>query len=329
MRDRSFLFGSLSVIAAAACFGMLGPVARFAYDAGLQPLSFVAWRGWFGTLVVVLFVALRIRRGHALVLPWRLPAGQGRVLVIATITGLTLNVAMFLAFERTTVALVLLGFYMYPAFVAAVAAWRGLEPLDGTRGVALVLSLGGMVLVVAGGLDPTGELRVDALGIGLALSAAVSQTVFVTVSRNGYPAIPTDQAMGWILAVTASVTAILAIATGVGGSLALPVSSGEALGLSALAGIVAAGIPSILFLRGIRTIGGTRTGILMLFEPVVGVVLAAVLLHEGLAPIQVAGGAAILAAAILLQRSGPEPLVAGPAGPVAPVALDALDAEGR
>ena len=41
----------------------------------------------------------------------------------------------------------------------------------------------------------------------------------------------------------------------------------------------------------------------MLFEPVVGVALAAILLDEGLAPIQVAGGLAILGAALILQRS--------------------------
>src|SRR4029079_13506041 len=69
-----------------------------------------------------------------------------------------------------------------------------------------------------------------------------------------------------------------------------------------VAGGFAAGVPSILFLVGIRTIGGTRAGILMLFEPVVGVTLAALLLHEGLVPIQVVGGGAILAAAALLQR---------------------------
>jgi drug/metabolite transporter (DMT)-like permease len=82
------------------------------------------------------------------------------------------------------------------------------------------------------------------------------------------------------------------------------------LALSGLAGTLAAGIPSILFLRGIRTIGGTRTGILMLFEPVVGVVLAAVLLREGLTPIQLAGGACILAAAVLVQRSADGRIVA-------------------
>jgi drug/metabolite transporter (DMT)-like permease len=324
MRDRSLLLGSATVVAAAAGFGMLGPVARFAYDSGLEPLSFVAWRGLFGIAVIALFVAVRIRRGRSLVVPWRLPAGQGWRMVVAAMTGLTLNVGMFIAFQRTTVALALLAFYTYPAFVAAVAVWRGVERLDGVRTAALILALGGMVLVVAGGLDAAGELRIDPLGIGLALLAALSQTVFVTISRNGFPAIPTDQAMGWIIATVTPVCVVLALVTGGGGSLAAPLTSGSALGLVALAGILGAGIPSFLFLRGIRTIGGTRTGILMLFEPVVGVVLAAVLLHEGLAPIQAAGGAAILAAAILLQRSAGEPLVAPPAGP--PSVAGAVDA---
>jgi drug/metabolite transporter (DMT)-like permease len=310
MRDRSLVLGSATVVAAAAGFGLLGPVARFAYETGLEPISFVAWRALFATLIVALFVGWRIRRGEAFVGPWRLPGRQRVALLTAAVTSVTLNLAMFVAFERTTVALVLLAFYTYPALVAVVAVWRGVETLDGVRAAALVLALGGMVLVVAGGLDPTGELRVDPLGIGLALSAAISQTVFVTVSRSGFAAISTDQAMGWIMVATMATCALLAIATGGAASLAVPLASGPALGLSALAGTLAAGIPSILFLRGIRSIGGTRTGILMLFEPVVGVVLAAVLLKEGLAPIQIAGGGCILAAAVLLQRSGGDPVLA-------------------
>jgi drug/metabolite transporter (DMT)-like permease len=75
------------------------------------------------------------------------------------------------------------------------------------------------------------------------------------------------------------------------------------LPILAFTGLFAAAIPSILFLTGIRLIGGTRAGILMLFEPVVGVALAAILLHEGLAPIQILGGLAVLAAAVILQRT--------------------------
>ena len=70
------------------------------------------------------------------------------------------------------------------------------------------------------------------------------------------------------------------------------------------AGIFAAGIPSFLFLAGIRSIGGVKAGILMLAQAPVGVALAAVFLDESIGPIQVAGGIAILAAALIIQRSG-------------------------
>ena len=75
------------------------------------------------------------------------------------------------------------------------------------------------------------------------------------------------------------------------------------LPLLAFTGLFAAAIPSILFLSGIRLIGGTRAGILMLFEPVVGVALAAVLLGETITPLQGLGGVAVLVAAVVLQRS--------------------------
>jgi DME family drug/metabolite transporter len=318
MRERSLLVGSITVVVAAVGFAMLGPLARFAYDAGLEPFSFVAWRAAFGTLVVTVYAAWRISRGRRFVAPWRLPDRQGQMLAIASLMGIALNVATFIAFGRTTVALVLLGFYTYPAFVAAVAVARRHEPLDSIRATALVISLGGMVLVVAGGLDPSGPVRADALGIGLSLVAALSQTVFVTISRTGYSSMPTEQAMGWLLAATMVVSGIIALVTGSGAQLALPAASGEALAIAALAGILGAGIPSLLFLTGIRTIGGTRTGILMLFEPVVGVLLAAALLDQRIQPIQAVGGAAILAAALLLQRSAARPasIVRGRAGVV-------------
>jgi drug/metabolite transporter (DMT)-like permease len=74
-----------------------------------------------------------------------------------------------------------------------------------------------------------------------------------------------------------------------------------------------------LFLTAIRKIGGTRTGILMLLEPVVGVVLAGLLLGEQMGPIQAVGGVLVLAGALVLQlRSAPdyEATVETAAGPI-------------
>ena len=302
MRDRQFLSGSLALVLAASGFGMLGPVARLAYEAGFQPMAFVAWRATFGVLAILAIVAVgAVRRGIPIVNPLRLPRADAVGLAVIALTGLCVNIATFVAFDLTTVALVLLAFYTYPALVAAVAVALGHERLDGARLVALGLALGGMVLVVAGGLDPAGgDVAFNPLGVLLGLVAAVFQTTFVTVSRGRFTTIPSEQAMGWVILLIA--VACTGLALVLGDRLDVPLHGGPALGLALLAGVAGAGIPSVLLLIGIRAIGGTRSGVLMLIEPLVGVSLAAVLLHESLRPVQVVGGGAILTAAILLQR---------------------------
>lgn len=299
------LAGALIVVAAAACFGTLGPVSRLAYGAGVSPLGFTTWRALLGGLLMVALIGSRARR-------WRRHGAVGarrlelRNLAIATAAGFVLNLAIFMAFSRVSVAIALLGFYTYPAMVTVADSIVHREPLDRTRLVALGLALAGMVLVVAGQLDPSGAIAFDVVGFGLALLAAASQTVYITVSRHGFPSFGGDQAVAVVLLVGAAGYAVTAVVAGSAADLGYPVTRVGVWPLLLFAGIVGGGFPGLLFLTGVRWIGGTRTSILALFEPVTGVVLAAILLGEALRPIQVVGGALVLGAAAVLQRSREE-----------------------
>ena len=299
--------GYLIVALGASLFAWLGPLSRWAYDGGMAPLPFVAWRAGIGAVVLVAVVAWSVRNGRALLVPWALRRTEGATFAVAIAAALVLNLAMFTAFDRVTVAVALIGFYTYPAMVAVVAIALRREPPSRPILVALTLALAGMVVVVAGGLDPATGLVLDGLGILLALLAAAAQTTFVTISRDGYTRLPSDQAMAWILAGSAVACAIIVLATGTLDGLLLPVRDPSLLPLLLAVGILGAGIPSLLFLIGIRRIGGTRAGIVMLLEPVVGVGLAALLLGESLRPVQAIGAAAVLGAALLLRRATREP----------------------
>jgi drug/metabolite transporter (DMT)-like permease len=308
--------GVAIVLVAASLFGSLGPLSRFAYAAGMEPLAFVAWRGGIGFLATAVFVAWRIARRGGRLTRLRDLDGQARAsLLVAAFMGFVLNLCMFIAFDRITVALALLAFYTYPVLVAVANVALGREPLDRPRVVALVLAVIGMVAVVASQLDPASGIRLDVVGVGLALAAAASQAIFVILSRSGYRVVPADQAMGFIMATTVLSGTVVAVVAGTASALAFPLEAPSILPLLLFTGLFAAAIPSMLFLTGIRLVGGTGAGIIMLFEPVVGVALAAWLLEEGLAPIQVVGGLAILAAALILQRAAPPGarLVAAPA----------------
>ncbi len=298
---RAGWLGVVLVLAAATLFASLGVASRFAYDAGVQTFAFVAWRTGVGALGIALVVAAV--RGPRSV--WTNIAASGprarRGLLLAMVLMAGTNLSLFLAFERTTIALALLGFYTYPAMVAAISGLLGREPLDLVRLVALGLALAGMVAVVLGGLGSTEAVRVDALGIVLGLTAGALQAIFVVLSRE-FASVRADVVMGTMLGFSAIVAAVASIATGGVASLVQPLETPALVALLVGVGLFAAALPSVMFMTGIRWIGGVRTGILMLFEPVVGVALAAVFLAEGLQPLQVVGGGMILLAAVLVQR---------------------------
>ena len=299
---RSPLIGNLTVILAACGFATLGIVSRFTYDLGLTPMAFVAWRSGVAALSMFALIAFALARGGRLV-GWRSLSSRDRIaLVVAALAGSSLDVTMFFAYDRIPVAVVLLCFYLFPAMVAGASALLGWERLDRVRIIALVVALGGMVAVVVGpvGAGPDGGGSMDPLGILLAIGSAVSQTVFVLVARRGYRQVPTEQAMGFVLVVSTTVGLLLATIGGVLDTVWLPFSEPNLLVTLLIGGLIGAGIPSFLFLAGVRLIGGVKAGILMLVQAPVGVLLARLFLDEMIGPMQLIGGLAILGAAIVI-----------------------------
>lgn len=298
---RALLGGSFLALTAASLFATLGPLSRFAAEAGLESTAFVAWRAGIGaaTLAAVLLVTGGLAGAGASL---RRLDGRGRAaLAVVAAMAFAINVCVFLAFERVTIALALMLFYAYPALVAATGVALGRDRLTPPKAVALGLASLGTIAVLAGALAASDDVAVDAIGVALGLGAAVSQTVFVTVSRSGYAGVAPTVATLVILATSAIATVVLTIVAGAGASLLAPLTSPDPWPFALVAGILGAALPSVLFITAIQRIGGTRTGILMLWEPVVGVALAAALLGEPLLPLQVAGGALVIGAALILQ----------------------------
>jgi len=293
------LLGAGLVTLAAVCFGTLGPITRFADDAGVGSLAIVAWRAGLGaTAVLVLLVVLRRvagRRRHHL---RDVPPRERAFILAGGMANLVLNLAMFIAFVRIEIGLSLLVFYCYPAIVAGTSVLAFGERLGALRWSALGVSIFGLALTLTGS-GGLGEL--DALGIGLSFLGAFTQAFYVLAARHGFPGIPPVEAAATTMGLATGGYVAIAAATGQLAALTAPLASTQALLPVVLAGLVGAAIPTLCFITGIRLLGPSRAAILATLEPVVGVALAAWLLGEQPAPIQLAGGALILAAAVLLQ----------------------------
>jgi drug/metabolite transporter (DMT)-like permease len=110
-----------------------------------------------------------------------------------------------------------------------------------------------------------------------------------------------SQAAAVTMGGAALIYVAIALVIGQAAGLAQPTDSWGALWPVLVAGVAGAGVATFSFITGIRLLGAPRAAILSTFEPVVGVVLAAVLLAERSTPLQLVGGALIIAAGIVLQ----------------------------
>ncbi|MGI8998129.1 MAG: DMT family transporter [Candidatus Limnocylindria bacterium] len=295
----SGLLGAGLVALAAVCFGTLGPVTRFADDAGVGSLAIVAWRAGIGaTAMILLLLVLRGASGRRPLALRDLPAGDRWFIGVASMANLFLNLAMFIAFIRIEIGLALLVFYSYPAFVAVASVVLFGDRLDAVRWGALCLSMVGLILTLAGS-GGLGEL--DALGVGLSFLAAMAQAFYVLAARHGFPRVPPVEAAAVTMGGAALGYVVIAIVTAQVADLGAPLATSDALVPVLLAGFIGAAIPTLCFITGIRLLGAPRAAIMATLEPVIGVALAAWLLNEQPALAQLAGGALILVAAVLLQ----------------------------
>ena len=204
----------------------------------------------------------------------------------------------FAAIDRLDVSMVALLLYTYPAFVTVAAILLGRAAPSLRAGVALTVASAGLVLVLLAG----GSGDFEVVGALLALGASLTYTTYILVADNVIGEID-PLALALLVLIGASGTfAVVGLATG---SLDLALS-GEAWLWLVLIALVSTVVAISCFFAGLRLVGPSEAAILSTFEPPVTVVLAFLVLGETLTVPQLAGGALVLAAVVLLQlRGGP------------------------
>jgi drug/metabolite transporter, DME family len=307
----AYATGVTYVLGAGIAFGTLGPVSNVAYAAGMGSPPFAALRATIGALVV-LAIARRDERSIDL---RTLNRREWGLLAMTAGAQACLSLALFAAYGAMSVALVLAVYFSYPLLVCAASIALGRERLTPMRAIALLVSLAGLLVVVLG--RTADDVHASGTGIVLAAIAACCQATYLVVSRNGFTRVPSTQAVTLIL--TGAAVGIWAVALPVDGSagrLLAWIADPAAWAAALFAGAVGAGLAKVWLLRGVRRVGGTRSSVLMLVEPVTGVALAALVLGQPFGIPEVLGGAGILVGAMLAQR----PAAAARAGASAPAA---------
>jgi drug/metabolite transporter (DMT)-like permease len=207
----------------------------------------------------------------------------------------------FLALEHAQASLVALLLYLFPAFVAILAAVFLRERIGLVTALALALALAGSALVVGGGSGRP-------LGIALGIGAAVIYSIYITVGSVVTREVDT-LAVATIVCSSAAVVGglVVLVLAAAGRPASFPRSASGWSSLVAIAALCTV-VAILAFFGGLALLGPTPTSVLSTLEPVVTVVLAWWLLSESLTGIQVAGAALVLAATVWLAVSHRTPV---------------------
>ena len=271
------------IVVSAVAFGAMAIFARFAYGGGADVLGILTAR--FLVAGVVLSAVMAATRR-----PWP----RGRPLAVAILMGafgyVGQSVCYFAALNHASAGLVALLLYAYPALVCLLAAAFLGERLTRRTLAVLAMSFAGIALTVGGGHG-------TATGFALGLAAAVFYSVYIVV---GARELGGTDALASTAVVCLSAGAVLALA-GLVREPQFPAAASGWIAVGAIA-LVSTVVAIVAFFAGLKRVGPVAAAIGSTLEPVVTVALAWIVLAESMSAIQLAGGALVLAAAVLLAK---------------------------
>ncbi len=283
--------GALFCLASAAAFGAMGIFGKLAYGDGATVGTLLACRF---VLAATLFWLVLLATGGARGLRTAPRRDVGIALTLGAVGYGAQAGAYFAALERIDASLLGLLVYTFPVIVTVAAIALGRERGTPRTAVSLVLTSGGLVLVLAGAA--TGSI--DAGGALLGLGAAVVYSTYI-LSSEGVASRLGPLPLGALVCTGAAAT--LTIASLAAGDLRPgDVGLAGAGWLACLAAVSTVGAIA-LFFAGLRRVGPSTVSILSTLEPVVTVALASVVFGESLGPPQLLGGALVLAAVVAVR----------------------------
>jgi drug/metabolite transporter (DMT)-like permease len=292
-RPRSPRLGYALAATAAALWGLNGSLARFLLDDGVPAARLAELRSVV-TAAVLLAVLVAVRRPALRVEPSDIPR-----FVFLGLAGLALNTILyFVAIDRLQIGVALVLQYLAPLWVLLwlrVAHGRHLP-----RGVwaAAALSLLGCVFVVRayrpGGLDAVGVAA--AIGAGLAYA-----TYLFTSERAGHRHGP-ETTLLYGFAAASMLWLVVEPAWTFPFAL---FDSARNVALGLYVAVLGTLVPFACIIGAVRHVPASRASVVATLEPVLAALFAWLIHDEALSVVQLAGGAAVVAAVVWIQFQAP------------------------
>jgi drug/metabolite transporter (DMT)-like permease len=281
--------GAWFIVASATGFASLGILIKYAFAGGANISTILAGR--FLIAALFLLVILRVRRISLAISPRS--AIQLILMGAVGYGGMSMLYANSIHFLPASLTSMLL--YTYPGLVTLLAVLVGDELFTFQKGAALLLCSAGLVLLLGASFDGA---RLE--GVLSVLGAAVIYSGYIVIGNRILKDLDPLVTSLYVCTSAGCTFLVYGMATG---NLVLNLSPA---GWFSILGIAV--FPTLFgvlgFFAGLRLIGATNASIISTLEPLITVILSALLLGERISALQGVGGTVLLFGAVVLQLWG-------------------------
>lgn len=283
----SLTAASLKIIATMVIFGLIGLVRRsIPYSSSM--LAF--FRGAIATVILVL-LRLFNRKGVD-------RAAIRRNLLPLVISGIMIGfnwILLFEAYRFTTIAVATISYYMAPIFTIIASIFILKEKLTVRKAVCVAIALAGMVFV--SGVLETGISGIKGVLLSMGAALLYSGDVIINKKIKGVQGI--DRTIIQMGAAALSVMPYWLINEDFA-SMELAITP---VLLVIASGIIFTALPYSLYFSAIQKVPAQTAAILSYIDPVVAVLVSALVLQESISPLTMLGTVMVIAAAAASELS--------------------------
>ena len=274
--------GKGKILTSMAIFGTVGIFVRYI---PMASAGIAFCRGVLGCVFLLLLMALTGKTPNL--------QDMKRNGWILAISGAAIGINWILLFEAyryTTVAIATICYYLAPAFVTLASPLVG-EKLTVKKLVCIGVALVGMVFV-SGVFQ--GNQESSFLGVALGVGAAVFYASVILLNKKLSPIGAYDKTLCQLGAASLVVAPYILLSGG------MDFGAMTTLGwiMLGIVGVVHTGIAYALYFGGIRDVNAQTAAILSYLDPVLSILLSALILRERLVVFSAAGAVLILGSAM-------------------------------
>ena len=217
---------------------------------------------------------------------------KAAIAMVVTCAGyIGLSTSLYVSFDYISGSLATIISFTFPAMIVTIEMITGMEPVRITKILAVLLSFGGLVLIV---WDP--EMKANFLGILFAFGAAVGYVIYLFgLSAESVKKENSFAVAGYVMLSAAAVNFIRCFISGK----PLFVTQPNQIGMMILLSLVCVFMAIVFYAIGVRLIGPGNASLINTMEPVLACIFGHFLVGDVLTKIMILGSLLVVAAVLL------------------------------